>query len=111
MLTVFGLRFSSTAIDPTVFPSASRHINAGDGDVDSATPAATWTRIMGGTGHDTARGIAVYTDLNQRNFNLRIEKKPGQPRCNSLAITFNQTDGFEGERGAVLAEGNIQVNQ
>ena len=59
----------------------------------------------------TTKGIAVYTELNQRNFNLRIEKRPDQPRCNTLAITFTQIDGFDGEKGQILAEGIVQVNQ
>ena len=58
----------------------------------------------------TTRGIAVYTELNQRNFNLRIEKAPGQPRCSSLTVTFTQTDGFKGDTEAVLASAKTQVN-
>lgn len=59
----------------------------------------------------TTKGIAVYPELNQRNFNLRIEKKEGQLRCNTLAITFIETDGFDGDQGDVLAEGIVTVNQ
>lgn len=58
----------------------------------------------------TTRGIAVYTELNQRNFNLRIEKSPGQPRCSSLTVTFTQTDGFQGGAKATLATAKTQVN-
>lgn len=56
------------------------------------------------------RGIAVYTELNQRNFNLRIEKLPGQGRCSSLSVSFTQTDGFKGESEDVLATAKTQVN-
>jgi len=58
----------------------------------------------------TTRGIAVYTELNQRNFNLRIEKAPGQARCSTLTVSFTQTDGFKGDAEATLASAKTQVN-
>lgn len=57
------------------------------------------------------KGVAVYTELNQRNFKFRIEKKQDQPRCNSLAITFTEVDSFNDAEGQVLAEEIVTVNQ
>lgn len=56
------------------------------------------------------KGIAVYTELNQRNFNLRIEKNPDNPGCNSLAITYSLTNEFNGKDHELAAEAKVQVN-
>lgn len=57
------------------------------------------------------RGIALYTEVAQRNFNFRIEKAPNQPRCNTLSIMFSETDGFIGDTKQVLAEATASVSQ
>ena len=57
------------------------------------------------------RGIAMYSELNQRDFNLRIEKPTDRPACRSLSLSFTQTEGFEGARTVVLAEAETEVIQ
>lgn len=59
----------------------------------------------------TSKGIAVYTELGQRNFKVRIPKKQGQSGCGSLSLVFTEIVGFGGEKGKVLAETTIPVNQ
>lgn len=59
----------------------------------------------------TTKGIAVYTELNQRNFNLRIEKDPSKPRCNTLSVSYYLTKGLYGDNERTLAaEQKTQVN-
>lgn len=57
------------------------------------------------------RGIALYTEVDQRNFNFRIEKAPDQPRCNTLSIVFSESDGFIGDKKQVLAQARASVAQ
>lgn len=59
----------------------------------------------------SSRGIAIYTELSRRDFNLRIPKTQGQPRCNSLSLRFTEIIGFGGKKGATLAEASVAVNQ
>ena len=55
-------------------------------------------------------GIALYTEINQRNFKLRIEKEAGKPRCSTLTVRYTETDGFVGKKLDVLAQATTQVN-
>lgn len=55
------------------------------------------------------RGIAVYSELNLRDFSVRVEKPLDKPRCSVLRVTFTPTDGFVGERQDVLAQAQVAV--
>ena len=72
-------------------------------------------RYMCGTSAESyelkiTKGVSVYTEVDHRNFNFRIEKPQDKPRCNTLTVTYTETNGFMGENGNVLAEGKTQVN-
>lgn len=75
------------------------------GDVDYVCNAGAGEYIL-----KTVRGIAVYTEINQRNFNVKIEKEAGQASCRTLTIRYTEVDGFDGKRVNLLAEGSVAVN-
>jgi hypothetical protein len=58
----------------------------------------------------STRGIAVYVEAAQRDFDLRIEKLEDQPSCKTLSITFSETEGFDGGKMDVMAQDIVQVN-
>jgi hypothetical protein len=58
----------------------------------------------------TTRGIAVYAEATRRNFNLRIEKPDDRPSCQTLSITYSETQGFDGDKIEVLAQEIVNVN-
>lgn len=55
------------------------------------------------------KGVAVYTEVNKRNFNLDIPKKLGEPECRSLEVSYIGTDKFKAEKGEVLTQATAQV--
>lgn len=59
----------------------------------------------------TTRGIAIYPEINKRNFNLRIERLFDQPHCSTLAVQYTATTGFKGKRTEILAEGITSIKQ
>lgn len=58
----------------------------------------------------STRGIAIYPEVDYRDFSLRIARQPDQPSCNSLTVKFAETSGFAGEEVRVLAEATTPVN-
>ena len=57
------------------------------------------------------RGVAIYPEVTQRNFNFRIPKLEGVPACSNLAVSFVEAQGFAGERGQILAQAKTQIKQ
>lgn len=55
------------------------------------------------------RGIAIYTEVEQRNFSFRIEKPLDRPPCRALSVSFTEVDGFVGAPSGVLAEAVVTV--
>ena len=58
----------------------------------------------------STKGIAIYPEINQRNFNLRIEKEIGKPRCATLAVTYTLVDDQDSNKRTLAAEARTQVN-
>ena len=58
----------------------------------------------------TSRGIAIYTEVNQRNFNMLIEKRQDQGQCRTVSVTYSRTDEYNGNKIEVLAQETVGVS-
>lgn len=57
----------------------------------------------------SAKGVAVYAEINRKAFSYKISAPEGEDRCRNLLIRYTQTDGYDGDPVRVLAEANISV--
>jgi hypothetical protein len=76
------------------------------GDIDFICNAGTGAEYV----LRNTRGIGMYTEINRRNFNLRIEKGNDKPNCNNLTLRYFETDGFVGKKTELLTETTVPVS-
>lgn len=58
-----------------------------------------------------SRGVAIYPEIDKRNFNFRIDKEVGQAPCNTLTLSYTETDGYGGDVLETLSRETITVKR
>ena len=57
----------------------------------------------------SVRGVAVYTEINRKNFKKRFKKPEDTGACNNLLVQYMATDGYLGDVVETLAETTVPV--
>lgn len=57
----------------------------------------------------SAKGIALYDEVQGRNFKMKFEKGLDQAACNDLTVQYYETDEFLGKARKLLSEAKVSL--
>lgn len=57
----------------------------------------------------SVKGIAVYPEVNQRDFSARIPKPEGESACQTLSVEYYEVNKFRGNANELLGQQTVNV--